>query len=494
MMAARWIIPALALAAAACSGDASPGNKAAMAVAEAPDVVEAARLLDTVKCFDDQALSHIHGLLTKAVAEAKPKTNVRALVEMARYRMVVGSSCTTTISQDALNRAQFDLRLALTANPESADALIQSGRVETHLGHYDDALEALRKAEALGSHDAQLHVHRGMAYTAMGNWKAADESLRKVPRCQANHVQVEICGGRLAAQAKIDLYNAMDDQEATLRAHREAVESFPESAFMRANLANFLLHTAGDIDGAMAEARKGMEIRPNGKLAQIMATALYAKWAQLRQSDPTAAARFRQEAESAVGPATIMAMAGCGVGNGPAMQTLITAFKDEGLSIDTKGETGNTALTWAATCGKPADMRWLLAHGASPEVRNDYGETALSLAVWEGRADSVEVLLPIADLETQDKNGDTPLLLAAIKNRTAIAVRLIGAKANINHANGKGVTALITAAMNGNEELARALMQAGADLKPRSKGQGLTAAEWAELLGHRKLAELIGSY
>lgn len=113
------------------------------------------------------------------------------------------------------------------------------------------------------------------------------------------------------------------------------------------------------------------------------------------------------------------------------------------------------------------------------------------MAAYAGRLDNVEALLPSSDVNAPNSEGDTPLLLAAYENHTDIALRLIQTKVDINHANANGDTALIRAAQSGNEPLVRALLEAGADTKPRSKDEPKDAAEWAEERGRKELAEMI---
>ncbi|WP_408951130.1 ankyrin repeat domain-containing protein [Lysobacter sp. Hz 25] len=492
MAVVRWMIALSLLPLVACAQTTTPPPSGALANAAAgPDVVEAARLIDEVKCTDLETLGRIDGLLKKAIADARPKMNSAALVERARYQLIAGSGCTTKASDPALAGAQMSLTMALLAAPDSAAAMIQMARVKTQMDRNDEALAHLKKAESLGSRDAQLYVHRALAYTAMKNWSAADEALRKVPACRLGHTVPAQCGGRLGAQAKIDLYTAMNDRDAALRAYREAVAAFPTSAFMHGNLAAYLMNTIGDVDGAIAEVDQAMAIRPYGKLMATQAIAHYAKWAQLRNTDPAAAAQFRGQAESTLPLDAVLSQVACGIGGNPATQALAAALVQEGMSIDAGDASGNTALMTAAGCGLPADLTWLLSQKASSRKTNDDGFTALAQAAYAGRLDNLEVLLPTADLSATDREGDTALLLAAYGNHTDVALRLIKAKAGLDHVNAQGETALIRAARRGNDTLVRALLDAGADTKPRSQGDSKDAAESAEAAGRKDLAGMI---
>lgn len=493
MAVARWWMLLSLIPLVACSQAVPPpaDEKPVTASSGDADVIKAARLIDDVKCTDEQGLAQIDSLLRKAIAEAGSKVNVRAHIERARYAFIAGSGCSTKASDQALKLARMDLKLALSVEPDSAPALIQLARVDSQAGRYNEALDELKKAEAQGSRDAQLYVHRALAYIGMKNWSAAQEALGKVPACRVDHTQPEHCGGRLGAQTKIDLYLAMNDRDATVRAYREGIEAFPSSAFMHGNLADYLLHQVGDVDGALAEVDKAVAIRPYGKLQATQAIAQYAKWAQLRKTDEAAAAQFRRQAETVLPVDGLLPQIACGIGGNPATQALATALIQEGVSIDARAPGEYTGLMMAAHCGQPADVKWLLSKKASQQLTNRSGATALAAAAYAGRLENIEALLPTADMSTADIDGDTPLLLAIYEDHTDVALRLIKAKADINHANTNGDTALIKAAEQGNEALVRALLAAGADTKPRDKQRSKDAAEWAEQRGRKDLAGLI---
>ncbi|MEG3790640.1 ankyrin repeat domain-containing protein [Lysobacter sp. CCNWLW3] len=471
------IVLSLMLLAAGAQAAPPADNRPPITAEDGPDVLEAAAQIDDVKCTDDAGLARIKGVLDAAIAQANPKVNVRAYIERARYAFIAGSACTSRASDGALTAARLDLKMALLAAPDSTAALIQLARVDTQQGRYADALANLDQAEALGPRDAQLHVHRALAYIAQKNWRAAAEAIANVPACRVGDTAPATCGGRLGAQTKIDLYTAMADRDATLRAHREATRAFPDSAFMHGNFAAYLLLTQGDVDGALYEADQSLAIRSYPGVMRTQALARYVRWEQRRNGNPAEAARLRQQAEAVVPVNAVLPLIACGIGDNPATQDLATALTLEGASIDARPVGERTALMAAAACGHPADIVWLLEQRASPTLTSSDGHTALALAAYAGRLDNVEVLLPSSDVNAPDSEGDTPLLLAAYENHTDVALRLIQAKADINHANANGDTALIRAAQRGNEALVRVLLEAGADTRAPSEDEPKDAAK-----------------
>lgn len=89
------------------------------------------------------------------------------------------------------------------------------------------------------------------------------------------------------------------------------------------------------------------------------------------------------------------------------------------------------------------------------------------LAARAGRLDRVSALLEEgAKVNSRDRNGDSPLNMAAAKGNAALADVLLKAGADVNLANLSGVTPLMGAAFSGNVEIVRKLLAAGANIDP----------------------------
>jgi hypothetical protein len=74
-----------------------------------------------------------------------------------------------------------------------------------------------------------------------------------------------------------------------------------------------------------------------------------------------------------------------------------------------------------------------------------------------------------ANVNTKDKDSETPLHNAAVKGRTGVARVLLDAGADVNARDEDGLTPLHTAAVWGHVELARMLIAAGADVNARDR-------------------------
>ena len=167
------------------------------------------------------------------------------------------------------------------------------------------------------------------------------------------------------------------------------------------------------------------------------------------------------------------------------------------ININAMDQSGKTALMTAARLGSDKVVGLLLSHKADPQLRDNSGKTALHHAAKKGsvpvaqkllekdnsllnyinnkqrsalhvaiqrkRLDFVRMLLlqqPHIDIDLQDKDGNTPLLLAVSAGREmqGFVQLLTEAGPDTELRNKVGQTALLVAVGNGNEELWRLLL------------------------------------
>ncbi|WP_262408777.1 ankyrin repeat domain-containing protein [Sphingomonas sp. JC676] len=109
------------------------------------------------------------------------------------------------------------------------------------------------------------------------------------------------------------------------------------------------------------------------------------------------------------------------------------------------------------------------------------GEGALHIVVKRSDPTYLTVLInqPDVNVNIQDREGNTPLLVAAERGWDAGVTALIAKKANVNLANMGGVTPLIRAVQVHDIEIVRALLDAGADPDKADFGGGLSARDYA---------------
>jgi ankyrin repeat protein len=116
-------------------------------------------------------------------------------------------------------------------------------------------------------------------------------------------------------------------------------------------------------------------------------------------------------------------------------------------------------------------VRTLLRRGVDPNtIDEERGDTGLILAVREGSARVLDMLLQVKDikLDARSRNGDTALMLAAYKGNLAVVRALLDKGAEPNQT---GWTALHYAATVGNNDIVGLLLDRSAYIDAESPNQ-----------------------
>jgi acetoin utilization deacetylase AcuC-like enzyme/ankyrin repeat protein len=187
----------------------------------------------------------------------------------------------------------------------------------------------------------------------------------------------------------------------------------------------------------------------------------------------------------------------------PAVALLLNA----GVVPYDRDDAGRTALHWAAQYGLEAAAAALLGAGEAFRAEQEAaaaggagggGAGAVAAPNTGDAAAAAEEPLP-ALAELQDKQGATPLHLAARYRQAGAVVQLLAsgfptpaAKAAAARATTKaGLTPLHAAALGGDAEVVAALLAAAPDAAGAKTRQGLTAADLAARRGHAPAAALL---
>ena len=156
-----------------------------------------------------------------------------------------------------------------------------------------------------------------------------------------------------------------------------------------------------------------------------------------------------------------------------------------------------TRLVKAARDGDAAIVAELLEQKIDPDARNADGHTALLAAATNACGECVELLLAAGadpDLSEPD-SGWTPLMTAAFFGWADIARQLLDAGAEVNATNRYGETALLQATFRGQDAVVEVLLARGADVTPRNdKGfSALGAARHKQYSGIVQALEASGA-
>ena len=101
---------------------------------------------------------------------------------------------------------------------------------------------------------------------------------------------------------------------------------------------------------------------------------------------------------------------------------MVRELLKRGASVDLQNSLGSTALMDAAYHGHLSTLLVLLQHSASPDLQNMYGSTALMKAAGKGQEACVKALLRAkANTELLDDDGDTALQYAETQGHAATA-------------------------------------------------------------------------
>lgn len=159
---------------------------------------------------------------------------------------------------------------------------------------------------------------------------------------------------------------------------------------------------------------------------------------------------------------------------------------DEGAHINSRGDSGATALHYVAWAGVTEMAAELIAHNANINLANDTGETPLHIAARNGHAELVRLLLKHqADITAQTKEGNTPLLNSAVAPDAQCAKILLDEGADIHAVNKLGHGVLHRAAFSGRMDQVRLFLEHGAD-PAQTDLRGKTAQMSAVNMGHEK--------
>lgn len=158
----------------------------------------------------------------------------------------------------------------------------------------------------------------------------------------------------------------------------------------------------------------------------------------------------------------------------------------KGVDPNAKTPDGQPAVMQAIRDGSWKVYDVLVAHPKfDPNVENKFGETPLMYLAVLGEAQRGQALIKKG--AQVNRLGWTPLQYAASKGQLEMAKMLLANQAIVNAPGPEGTTALMMAALSGNQQMVQLLLDAGADVTMQTT-QKETAAAWARKRDYESLA------
>ena len=168
--------------------------------------------------------------------------------------------------------------------------------------------------------------------------------------------------------------------------------------------------------------------------------------------------------------------------------------KDPSLLEARDEDEGVTPLAYAAGFGHMEVLEFLVARGANVNTRDPRGLSALHLTVYTGQTQALRFLLDKgADVKAPGPSGMRPLHWNATSMRKdpEIARLLIQRKAEVDARDDYGNTALILAAREGANNVARLLVESGADVNAANPLTGDGPLDVALQEGRTEIADYL---
>lgn len=136
-------------------------------------------------------------------------------------------------------------------------------------------------------------------------------------------------------------------------------------------------------------------------------------------------------------------------------------------------------------------LKQLMQRGMGPNlIEPKRGYTGLMLSIREDSMKAFDLLVnaPDVNLEAQATNGDTPLMLASFYGNVQVVKLLLSREVEVNR---QGWAALHYAAINGNSDIVRLLLDASAYVDAESPDEKMTPVMLAAMRGRASAVEAL---
>ncbi|MCL4861518.1 MAG: ankyrin repeat domain-containing protein [Caldilineaceae bacterium] len=167
-----------------------------------------------------------------------------------------------------------------------------------------------------------------------------------------------------------------------------------------------------------------------------------------------------------------------------------------GAVVDARDGRGRTALIAAAYGNHVEVAAALIAAGADVNLKDNTQQSAYLIPTADGHLELLRLTLANgADVHSTDSYNGAGLIRAADRGHVEIIEELLKTEINVDHVNRLGWTALLEAIILGDggprhTEVVRLLVEAGADVN-LADGQGVTPLAHAQQRGFQPIVEIL---
>jgi len=178
-------------------------------------------------------------------------------------------------------------------------------------------------------------------------------------------------------------------------------------------------------------------------------------------------------------------------------EAAILKLLDEGANINVTDQRGRTPLMIAVHSNELDLFNLLIEKGADVNIRDDRSDNPLLYAGAEGMLPFVQAAIAAgADTTITNRFGGTALIPAADRGHVDIVKELLtNSDVDIDHVNGLGWTALLEAVILGDggtnhQKIVQLLIEHGADVN-LADGEGVTPLQHAKSRGFKEMIEAL---
>ncbi len=164
-------------------------------------------------------------------------------------------------------------------------------------------------------------------------------------------------------------------------------------------------------------------------------------------------------------------------------------------SIDERfeDEDNDTLLMYSISDPNSEAFQYLIDNGASLNLINDEGDTIVHSAIFSGKVERVKLVITDTNININNKDEVTPLLLSCSLAYEGIAIELLNLGANPNCSDNNGLQAIHIASQEGMENLVLKLLNVGASCYSKTKNGNLPIALAANS-GNSNIVKILYKY